>query len=478
MRPFCARSRTSGNDPTTVTAHTEEPVPHARQSTVRIVGGAAGMMTALVLVAVVALGLGTLPLTRAGTVDAAAAPVGTATASPALAAGSGVAAGLPGGSSGGSTHTSGGLPGGPSGSGGSGSAGGSAQNGLGAPGGVGSVRISPIGHPSLCWETHGPGSAVTLQQCDAALQEQQWSLTAAGILINGAGYCLEGAGTPVGGGSALYVDFAHQCAGTAGQRWRYSGTTSRISAPRVGVCAEAAGGALVAGTQIVRARCGTGTAAQRWSLGFSDVGLTGGHGHGRPGGRYVTTVAVANTSTTATADGVTVTLRPGSGLRVTGLRGVGGAHGWSCDVARTTCSGSLAADAKGDLDVSGRMPRQTKLGTTSVVVAHLTVTGSNQTAAASHTTADASVTASTAAVPELSTGDRGGKTTASATGGGLDRHLPAVAAVVAAIGIVGGALLLVATRRGGATRRRKRAARHRGGTEAPAPRSHASRSPR
>ena len=51
------------------------------------------------------------------------------------------------------------------------------------------MQISALGHPRLCWQAAGNGSAVTLEHCDRMLQGQQWSLTPDGVLMNGNGYC-------------------------------------------------------------------------------------------------------------------------------------------------------------------------------------------------------------------------------------------------------------------------------------------------
>ena len=56
---------------------------------------------------------------------------------------------------------------------------------------IGPVPISVLGHPRLCWQAGGNGSAVTLEHCDRMLQGQRWSLTPDGVLMNGNGYCLE-----------------------------------------------------------------------------------------------------------------------------------------------------------------------------------------------------------------------------------------------------------------------------------------------
>ena len=100
---------------------------------------------------------------------------------------------------------------------------------------IGPVPISVLGHPRLCWQAGGNGSAVTLEHCDRMLQGQQWSLTPDGVLMNGNGYCLEA--IP---GGPLLVDFAGQCAGSPSQTWHYrSGrlagleTCAAVAAPPV-----------------------------------------------------------------------------------------------------------------------------------------------------------------------------------------------------------------------------------------------------
>jgi hypothetical protein len=72
---------------------------------------------------------------------------------------------------------------------------------------IGPVQINALGHPGLCWEAGGNGSAVTLEHCDSAVQGQQWSLTSDGVVMNGNGYCLEAhVGQPAD--QALFIDFA------------------------------------------------------------------------------------------------------------------------------------------------------------------------------------------------------------------------------------------------------------------------------
>ena len=91
---------------------------------------------------------------------------------------------------------------------------------------IGPMQISPLGHPKLCWQATGNGAPVELETCQQDLQNQQWSLTPNGVLINGIGYCLEALpGKPHG--TPLFVDFASQCGGSRGQVWTYNGSTWR-----------------------------------------------------------------------------------------------------------------------------------------------------------------------------------------------------------------------------------------------------------
>ena len=150
---------------------------------------------------------------------------------------------------------------------------------------IGPVQISTLGHPGLCWEAGGNGSAVTLEHCDRVLQGQQWSLTPDGVLMNGNGYCLEA--VP---GAPLYIDFAAQCAGTPSQLWHYhsSHLTSSVTATSAaaGTCATIAG-PVVPGAELVGTTCPRPGVAQRrtdgisrWSIGYSAVTLTPGRGRG------------------------------------------------------------------------------------------------------------------------------------------------------------------------------------------------------
>ena len=115
---------------------------------------------------------------------------------------------------------------------------------------IGPVPISVLGHPRLCWQAGGNGSAVTLEHCDRMLQGQQWSLTPDGVLMNGNGYCLEA--IP---GGPLLVDFAGQCAGSPSQTWHYrSGRLAGLE-----TCAAVAAPP-VPGAEIVGSSC-SGTVA-------------------------------------------------------------------------------------------------------------------------------------------------------------------------------------------------------------------------
>jgi ricin-type beta-trefoil lectin protein len=184
---------------------------------------------------------------------------------------------------------------------------------------IGPVQISALGHPRLCWEAAGNGSAVTLEHCDRMLQGQQWSLTPDGVLMNGNGYCLEA--VP---GHPLLVDFAGQCAGSPSQTWHYrSGhLVSPVTGPGEagpgasdGTCAVTAAPA-VPGAEITGAACPrpratsdalTAREASRWSIGRSAVTLTASRGQGPVGGTFGASVTVANAASAQAAYGVSVT---------------------------------------------------------------------------------------------------------------------------------------------------------------------------
>jgi len=167
---------------------------------------------------------------------------------------------------------------------------------------IGPVQISALGHPRLCWEAAGNGSAVTLEHCDRMLQGQQWSLTPDGVLMNGNGYCLEA--VP---GGPLLVDFAGQCAGSPSQTWRYR--SGRLAGRET--CAAVAARP-VPGAEIVGSACSRPVAdtLSRWSIGRSAVTLTASRGQGPVvpvGGTFGASVTVANAASAQAAYGVSVT---------------------------------------------------------------------------------------------------------------------------------------------------------------------------
>jgi len=243
------------------------------------------------------------------------------------------------------------------------------------------VLINALGHPRLCWQAGGNGSAVTLERCDPAVQGQQWSLTGDGVVMNGNGYCLD-AGT----GVSLFIDFAGQCAGAGpagrGQIWRYR--AGQLASAGSGTCAGP-GGPVAPGTEIVRRPC---PARSRWSIGYSAVTVAPGPGSGPAGGTFGASVTVANAASAQTAYGVAVTfaLPPqlaAAGLRVTALRVTaphvtGAAPGLSCHVRTLTCTGTLPSGTSARIAVTGLLPVTAHPGTSCTIRAHASVTGTSQ----------------------------------------------------------------------------------------------------
>jgi len=333
------------------------------------------------------------------------------------------------------------LPGGPAGgSGGSavsgGSGGGSAADGGAAAGAanIGPAQINAIGRPDMCWQASGNGAPITLETCDSAIQNQQWTLTSDGVLMNGIGYCLEArAGQPAG--VPLYIDFAGQCGGGGGQDWRFGAATGRLTSS--GICATA-GGPLVPGTEIVRSGCpaadGHTGRAQRWSLGFSAVSLAAGQGSGPTGGSYAAYVTVANAASAQAAYGTAVRFRLPHGLTATGLRGTGGAAGLRCRVAALTCSGTLPAGASGRIDVAGRVPAGAVEGDGYPLSARVSVAGTSQLPGQARTAASVTVSV----LPAVTSAGGG------ALAGGSPGPSPVVPliAILAGVLVVGGGLLV------------------------------------
>jgi hypothetical protein len=240
--------------------------------------------------------------------------------------------------------------------------------------GIGPVQINPVGHPRLCWQAGGNGSGVTLEHCNSALQGQQWSLTSDGVVMNGNGYCLE-AGTP----TALYIDFARQCAGGGhqgrGQVWQYR--AGQLASAGTGVCAGP-GGPVAPGAPIIRQPCSLpGPAGARWSIGYSAVTVKPGTSGGAAGGTFAASITVTDAASAQAAYGVAVTFSLPPHLAASGLR-VTGTRGWICDVRTVTCTGTLPSGASGRVAITGRLPGPARPGNSYTVRARATVTGTSQ----------------------------------------------------------------------------------------------------
>ena len=247
---------------------------------------------------------------------------------------------------------------------------------------IGPVQINAVGHPGLCWESTGNGAPVALASCDSAIQDQQWSLTPNGVLMNGIGYCLE-ALTGQQHGVPLYIDFADQCGGDSGQVWQYDGRTGQLSNAGTSICAGLSG-PVYSGVEIERLTCRN---SPRWSIGYSAVTLKPGTGSGPVGGTFSASVTVANAASAQLAYGVIVRLTLPHALALADLHGTGGAAGWACDLRTVTCTGSLPSGASGHIEVTGRVPPDVRPGASYPVSAHVSVAGTSQQAGTVRTTA-------------------------------------------------------------------------------------------
>jgi hypothetical protein len=339
-----------------------------------------------------------------------------------------------------------------------------------AAGPVGPAPISPLGHPGLCWEAWGNGSAVTLETCDPALQGQSWTFTGHNdVLLNGNGYCAQNGGStpsstngpPPAGSDSMFLTFSGQCAGAPSLAWTFSGSTNQITNTAAGVCAYVAGGALVPGAVIVARRCAGAGRTSSWSMGVSDLALaapsaahaSGAHSAPGAGGaastpaastpasgvrRDFTTavqvsnpVAVSGSATAMTAYGAGISIAPGRGLAVTRLTGTGSLAGWSCDTKALRCQGSLPGGGRGDITVLGTVTGRAPAAT---LTAHATVTHTNQSRHATHVTAVLPVRVFAAPVPV-------------SAGGGPGRSVTTFVLIAAVVLVLLGIFLAVATRR-------------------------------
>jgi hypothetical protein len=280
---------------------------------------------------------------------------------------------------------------------------------------VGPAPISPLGHPGLCWEAWGNGSAVTLEKCDPALQGQSWTFTGRNnVLMNGNGYCAQNGGStpsstngpPPAGSDTVFLSFAGQCSGSPSQSWTFSGRTNQVTNTPAGVCAYVAGDALVPGAVIVARRCSAAGHTSIWSMGVSNLALSApkaAAGSGPAAGRAATgrraatgtrrdftgavaisnAVAVSRSADAMTAYGAVVSVQAPQGFTVTRLTPVGLA-GWSCTARARTCQGNLPGGDHGQILVEGTV---SGVPAASTLTASATVAHTNQSPHAKSTSA-------------------------------------------------------------------------------------------
>ena len=172
----------------------------------------------------------------------------------------------------------------------------------------------------------------------------------------------------------------------------------------------------------------------RWSIGYSAVTVKPGPGPGGgpAGGTFAASVTVANAASAQAAYGVAVSFRLPPHLAASGLR-VTGASGWTCDVRRVTCTGTLPSGASGRVAITGRLPAAARPGTSYAVQARAAVTGTSQRPGAPRTATVSLAVPVRPAAPRAASGPRS--------------PLLPVAAVAAALLLAGALLLFVARRR-------------------------------
>ncbi len=104
----------------------------------------------------------------------------------------------------------------------------------------------------------------------------------------------------------------------------------------------------------------------------------GGGQRGPDGGTFTASVTVADAASAQAAYGVAVTFSLPPHLSASGLH-VTGAAGWTCDVRRVTCTGTLPSGASGKVEVTGRLGAARPGGSYAYTVrARAAVTGTSQ----------------------------------------------------------------------------------------------------
>src|SRR5205823_10054441 len=84
-----------------------------------------------------------------------------------------------------------------------------------------------------------------------------------------------------------------------------------------------------------------------------------------------------NAASAQAAYGVAVTFSLPPRLSASGLH-VAGPSGWTCDVRRVTCTGTLPSGASGRVALTGRLAAAARPGTSYTVRARVAVTGTSQ----------------------------------------------------------------------------------------------------
>ncbi len=311
---------------------------------------------------------------------------------------------------------------------------------------VGPASVSPLGHPGLCWQAGGNGSAITLEACETAVQGQLWTFTSNGVLMNGNGYCLQNGGPSQSDpqpNASLFLSFSGQCAAAASQEWTFSGVTSGIKNTPDDLCAYVQGGGLVPGAEIVGRRCGSTGSGDMWSQGVSDLTLSGASRSAstraqRPASTrraFTAEVTVSNAARATTAYAASVTVRPPSGLTVTKLAGTGDLSNWTCTVRMLKCSGNLVAGSSGQITIGGTVASRSPAD---AMTAHAAVMRTNQ---ARHAIRSAAIPVRVFAMTT------GGAAQASPSHGALSSSTVTFGVIVAGLLLALGIFLAIITRR-------------------------------
>ncbi|MEU6250992.1 isopeptide-forming domain-containing fimbrial protein [Glycomyces sp. NPDC047010] len=160
---------------------------------------------------------------------------------------------------------------------------------------INSVYLNPTGHPTLCVTaaSASSGALLTLQTCGSNPSLQRWTITTDDRILFSANTSLCLDNNSNGSNNNVQLNLTTGCAsGAANATWPYqlqaNGTTGAPQGSfynaRGAICIDNTNGRFAVGNPVSRYQCSTTNTSQMFSIGYSDMEVTGStNPTGRPG---------------------------------------------------------------------------------------------------------------------------------------------------------------------------------------------------